>query len=232
MPRPKAKKPLARNATSSRPTSQRKADLVEQVRLAADEFETVYVFDMVNSRTALLKQIRVEFRDDGRFIFGKTKVMQVALGRNGEEALKPNMDALGRKLTGASSSVGLFFTNLDPNTAEQRFANMKAMDYARSGFKVTKTVELKAGPIIGQPSSMLEHLRALKLPVVLRKGIIELEQDHVACKAGEELTVDQAKVLKLFGVMLSEFRIRLLWRWTDGELTELEGSDDKMEEEE
>jgi mRNA turnover protein 4 len=191
-----------------------------------EEYSSVFVFELMNSRTALLKQVRVQFRDAGRLVIGKTKFMQLGLGRTREEALKPNLDELGKKLGGASSTIGLFFTNMEPKETEARFAQVTGMDFARAGFKVSKTVELNAGPIVGQPSSMLEPLRALKLPVVLRKGIIELEQDHVACNAGDVLTVEQARVLKLFGVMMSEFRIKLLWRWTDGELVELEGGGD------
>ena len=227
MPRPKSKKPQAKSAASDKPRSTRKADLVDQVRQSAEDYSSVFVFKLVNSRTALLKEVRIQFRDSGRFVFGKTRVMQVALGRTREEALKPNLDELGKKLNGAaSSSVGLFFTNMEPKETEARFAQISGMDFARAGFTATKTVELKAGPIIGQPSSMLEPLRALKLPVALKKGVIELEQDHVACQAGEVLTVEQARILKLFGVMMSEFRIKLLWRWTDGELVQLEESDD------
>ena len=222
MPKPTAKKLQKIKASTVKPSrSARKAGLVDQIRQCVEEFESCYVFDLVNSRTSLLKKVRVQFKDEGRFVFGKTKVMQIALGRTKEEALQPNLDKLGKKLTG-SASVGLFFTNLAPTDIMERFAQISEMDFARSGFQVTSTVELKAGPIVGQPSSMLEPLRALKLPVVLKKGVIELESDHVACQTGDVLTVEQARVLKLFGVPLSEFRIRLLWRWTDdGDLVEL-----------
>jgi len=215
-----------RVSASQKPRAARKTELVEEIRELVEEYSHVYVFDLVNSRTALLKQVRAEFKDEGRFIFGKSKVMQVALGRTEEEALRPNLDKLGKKLSG--STCGLFFTNLSAAECKKRFKAISELDYARSGFTVSRTVELKAGPIIGQPSSMLEPLRDLKLPVVLKKGIIELERDHIACSAGDVLTVEQAKVLKLFGIMLSEFRVRLLWRWDakNGKLTQLESSSD------
>jgi mRNA turnover protein 4 len=236
MPKPSAakqKKKLPQN-NINRPRNLRKSDLVEQVRECCEEFSTIYVFDLINSRTSLLKQVRQQFKEDGsRFVFGKTKVMQIALGRKEEEALKPGLNELGKRLIECSSSnVGLFFTNSNPKVVEDKIAAISEMDFARSGFIATKTVELKAGPIVGQPSSMLEPLRALKLPVVLKKGVIELEHDHIACNTGDTLSVEQARILKLFGVMLSEFRIRLRWRWTEnGGLKELKGNMEIEEDE-
>jgi mRNA turnover protein 4 len=229
MPKPSAakqKRKLPQNNVN-RPRNLRKSDLVEQIRECCEEFSTIYIFDLVNSRTSLLKQVRQQFKEDGsRFVFGKTKVMQIALGRTAEEALQPGLDKLGKRLIECSSSnVGLFFTNSKPKVVEEKIASISEMDFARSGFVATRTVELKAGPIIGQPSSMLEPLRALKLPVALKKGVIELENDYVVCNTGDTLSVEQARILKLFGVMLSEFRIRLRWRWADdGVLKELKGN--------
>lgn len=198
----------------------RKSELVESIHTHSDAHKACYVFDVLNSRTSALKQARQTFKDEGVFVFGKTKVMQIALGRNKEESYKPNLNALGEKLAGAATG-GLFFTSEDPKKIEKRFRAVKEMDFARAGFEAQSSVELKAGPIVGLPSSMLEPMRKLKLPVKLNKGVIELETDHVVCSKGDVLTVDQARVLKLFGVKLSEFQIRLLWRWTEGDLIEL-----------
>lgn len=140
--------------------------------------------------------------------------------------------------------VGILFTHekLAQSTLDDACAAL-GKDFAKSGFKVSSRVELKKGPIVGLPSSMLEPMRdQLKLPVQLNKGVIELEQDFVVCEDGDVLTVESARVLKLFGVALSEFKVRLLHQWekSTGEVEALlattdddddEEEDDDMEEE-
>lgn len=229
-------------ATST--TAASKQLFVEKIRQCVEQYEYIFVFDLVNSRTSLLKQIRDEFKAEHTFVFGKSKLMQVALGRSREEEYKKNLAQVSQQLDVANrrgkTTVGLLFTN--DTEMQQKLDNSSerlGKDFARSGFICPVDVELKTGPITGLPGSMVEHLRELKLPVKLNRGVIELEQDFTVCSEGEALTVEGARILKLFGVKLSEFQIRLLCRWAqkNSEVLQLVGEEeesevDEMEEEE
>ena len=68
---------------------------------------------------------------------------------------------------------------------------------------------------------MLEQLRALHLPVVIKKGIIELERAHCVCKEGDVLSPEAAQVLKLWGIQMATFHVELTHRFRDGEFTSL-----------
>ena len=57
------------------------------------------------------------------------------------------------------------------------------------------------------------------------RGVPTLEREHVVCKEGDTLTSEQAQILKLVGIKMGEFRMRLRWRWAkdSGEVVEVEG---------
>ncbi|KAH9256324.1 hypothetical protein BASA81_005545 [Batrachochytrium salamandrivorans] len=226
-------------ATST--TAISKQDFVEKIRQFVETRQFLYVFDLINSRTSLLKQIRDDFKSEAVFVFGKNKLMQIALGRSKEEELKPSLAKVSLKVAEANRGggmVGLLFSNEPiPQSRLDEATTALGKDYAKSGFTCPSRVELKSGPIVGLPSSMLELLRdQLKLPVALNKGVIELQSDFVVCEEGDVLTVESARILKLFGVALSEFKIRLLHQYTMEsaklvQLVEDEEGDDDMEEE-
>jgi mRNA turnover protein 4 len=201
---------------------ERKATLMDNVQGAADEYERVFVFACENLRSDLLKDVRAEFRDS-RFFFGKNKVVRLALGRNREEAYKPGMELLAAKLAG---EVGLLFTNRGADEVQKEMGAVAEMEFAKSGFRATRKVTLPAGPVLGQPSSMIESMRSMLLPVKLVKGVIELENEHVVCEKGDQLSPEQARALKLFDIKLAEFRVQLCWLYESesGKLTELAGA--------
>ena len=132
-----------------------------------EEYAHVFVFNCENMRTSPFKQLRTEFRDDGRFLLGKNGVLQVAFGRTREEAYRPLLDVLASKLQG---EVGVLFTNRSPAKVKAFFADFSEVDFARAGSKAVRNIDLVAGPLEGQPSSMVEPLRGMHLPVALKRA--------------------------------------------------------------
>lgn len=57
---------------------------------------------------------------------------------------------------------------------------------------------------------MEPYLRQLGLPTKLNMSKIELLADTFVCKEDEELTVEQAKILKLLGHKMAVFNLKLL----------------------
>lgn len=90
------------------------------------------------------------------------------------------------------------------------------MDYARAGNKATFTVSLDPGPLAQFPHSMEPQLRQLGLPTALKKGVVTLLSDYEVCKEGDVLTPEQARVLKLFGYEMAEFKVTVKYMWDAG----------------
>jgi len=210
MPKSKRDKDVSLTKVKKK-TKETKSTLVEAIRGCVDEYKTLFLFTVENMRTTKFVQVRQEFKKDSRFFFGKNNIMAIALGRTPEDEYKDGLNKISKRLVG---QCGLMLTNRAPAEVIQYFANFKEKDYARAGHEVDETVELPEGPLEHFAFSMEPQLRKLGLPTQLQKGVITLLNDHVVCKAGDKLTPEQARILKLLEKTLATFRVTLVAQWT------------------
>ena len=103
------------------------------------------------------------------------------------------------------------------------------MDFAQVGIKSTLTVTLDPGPLKQFPYSMEPQLRQLGLHTVLKKGVVTLLSDYEVCKEGDMLTPEQARVLKLFGYEMAEFKVTIKYTW-DAQSGRFQQMDDDLPE--
>lgn len=186
--------------------------------------------------------------------FGKTKLTARALGSTPEEAQSPGLDKLTPYLSG---TVGLLFTNRAPETITEYLTSLSPIDFARAGAKATRTVVIPPGVLFSTGGQVPEEhdvpvshtlepeLRKLGMHTRMVRGKVVLGDEgqidgYTICKEGEVLDSRQTRLLKLFSICLSEFRIKVLAYWSaaSGEVTELaqpepavEGMDEDEEEE-
>ena len=161
-----------------------------------------------------------------RIFFGKTKLMSKALGQSPAEAQADGIDALTPHLNG---QVGLLFTSRDPSEIESYFANLTSVDFARAGAVATRDFAIPQGVVYATAGEVpveydvpMEHsiepeLRRLGVPTRMVKGKVVLGEEeggeggeYVVCKEGDVLDSRQTRLLKMFGVCMSEFRVRLV----------------------
>lgn len=185
-----------------------KKGLVESVRGCIDQYDTVYVFAYESMRTSMFQELRADWTDS-RFFMGKNKVLQKAFCETVDDEYRPNLGALAADISG---NVGLLFTNKPHDEVTAFFATYAQPDYARSGAKVNKTVTIEKG-VLDTPHTMTETLRKLGMPVRLDKGKVVLESDYTICKAGDNITPEQGRLLKHFDHLLATFRFHLMSMW-------------------
>ncbi|CAH2318377.1 mRNA turnover 4 homolog [Pelobates cultripes] len=185
-------------------------------------------------RNNKLKDVRNAWKHS-RLFFGKNKVMMVALGKGPCDEYKDNLHKLSKCLKG---EVGVLFTNRTAQEVKEWFDQFKETDFSRAGNKATHDVVLDVGPLEQFPHSMEPQLRQLGLPTALKKGVITLLSDYEVCKEGDVLTPEQARILKLFGYQMAEFKVTLKAKWIaeTGEFQRFveerdDQSGDEMEEE-
>ncbi|CAI5783009.1 turnover 4 homolog [Podarcis lilfordi] len=211
-----------------------KQSLIEELRKCVDTYKYLFIFSIANMRNNKLKDIRNAWKHS-RIFFGKNKVMMVALGRSPADEYKDNLHQVSKHLRG---EVGLLFTNRTKEEVAEWFSQFKENDFARAGNKATFTVNLDMGPLEQFPHSMEPQLRQLGLPTALKKGVVTLISDYEVCKEGSILTPEQARILKLFGYTMAEFKvtIRSMWNAETGDFEQLaeeaEDVTEGMEEEE
>jgi mRNA turnover protein 4 len=119
------------------------------------------------------------------------------------------------------------------------FADFQQPDFARAGNIATRTVVLPAGPVMrhhSDPPEPFPHneepqLRKLGLTTSMNKGVPTLHNPHTLCNEGKPLSSEQAQLLKLTGVKMVVFRVRLMARWesASGEVVQIESSDIPLE---
>jgi mRNA turnover protein 4 len=91
--------------------SDKKSIIVEKIQKYLNEYEYYYAFRYKNMTTMAMQSLRNYWNND-KFVIGKNKVIQVALGRTEEEEQKPNSHKLSAYLKG---NCGLFFSNDEPD---------------------------------------------------------------------------------------------------------------------
>lgn len=151
--------------------------------------------------------------------------------------------------------MGLIFTDRAPGSIVTYFGSLSPVDFARAGATAPRTFVIPAGVVystggavpadddVPVSHSLEPELRRLGMPTRLVRGRVvlgsedpdaegDLQRDgYTVCREGQVLDSRQTRLLKLFGVCMSEFHVRLLAYWTasTGEVTELDVGGDGME---
>jgi mRNA turnover protein 4 len=89
----------------------KKSQLVEKVHKYIDQYEYCYAFNYKNMTNFPMQELR-KYYEESKFLVGKNKVLQVALGRTEEDSYRLNSYHLSNYLKG---NCGLFFTNYEPD---------------------------------------------------------------------------------------------------------------------
>ncbi|GAB1320226.1 mRNA turnover and ribosome assembly protein [Madurella fahalii] len=247
---PKSKRAKVYHLTQvTKKTREQKDKLFANIRECITQYQHCFVFSVDNMRNNYLKDVRHEL-NDCRIFFGKTKLTARALGTTPADAQADGLDRLTAYLSG---SVGLLFTNRDPAAITSYFSALSHVDFARAGAVASRTVTVPPGVVYSTGGEVpAEHdvpvahtlepeLRRLGMPTRMVRGKVCLGSDgggggdggegqgYTICRAGDVLDSRQTRLLKLFSVCMSEFRVTLVAYWSaaTGEVTELEGAKER-----
>ncbi|KAJ1030350.1 hypothetical protein NDA16_001260 [Ustilago loliicola] len=222
MPRAKRAKVISLTRTDKK-TKKDKANLIDKVRDAAQEYPYVWILGHHSMRNNYLKEVR-DLWKGSKIFFGKLKVLALALGMSEEEEVRTGISGISQRLSG---DVGLLFTESPPAEVIDWFKDYQRVDFARGGSKATETIELPEGPVMARsnPPDTLPHpvepqLRQLGMPTELKRGIPTLLQNYVVCKEGQTLTSNQAQILKHILVHMAAFRLIPLAYWSAADAEE------------
>lgn len=153
-----------------------------------------------------------------RLLFGKTKAMAKALGHNAEEEHLPNLSRFTPFMHG---NIGLLFTSQPPEDILPFFSEYVQTDFARAGTTATRSFTIpegvvysRAGELPAEDDSPVAHsleptLRKWGMSTRLVKGKVVLDNPYELCKEGQELNSHQTALLKIFGVVMADFKIQM-----------------------
>ncbi len=106
----------------------------------------------------------------------------------------------------------MLFTDKTEKDVQHFIDSHKDPDFAKAGAKATFTVFLPKGTeaLKDYGHGMEPYLRQLGLPTKLNMQKIELLADTFVCREGEDLSVEQCKILKLLGHQMATFDLKIL----------------------
>lgn len=208
MPKSKRNKEVYLTKVKKKTGMDYKNNQISLIRKEVPNYKNFFTFSTDNTRNAVLKQLRLDWKEDSRFFQTKRRLIQIAFGRDENSEILPNLHKFSNRV---KSDIGLIMTNKSEEEIRNLINNYNEYDFSRAGNLAIASVLVKAGPINDFVTHSEEpHLRTkLGLPVKLDKGIVHLLQDHRICTFKDKLNSTQALQLKTFKVKLSEFRINL-----------------------
>ncbi|VDN52197.1 unnamed protein product [Dracunculus medinensis] len=210
MPRAKREREVSFTKVKKK-TKESKRNLVNDIHRCIDSYKNIFIFVVENMRTTNFLKIRQKYKNTSRFFFGKNNLMAVALGRDKDKEYAKDLSKMCPCLKG---QCGLMFTNESKFSVIKFFEEFHEMDFTRCSQIATKTIELSEGPLPQFPFSNEYQLRQLGLPTKLEKGVVKLISDYTVCKEGEQLTAEQARLLKYLDIKMATFKITLLGHWS------------------
>ncbi|KAL9275505.1 mRNA turnover protein 4-like protein [Drosera capensis] len=213
MPKSKRNRPVTLSKTKKKGREHKEA-VVNGIREAVDRYGSVYVFNFENMRNLKFKEFREQLKSTSRFFLGSNKVMQIALGCSAADEIKPGIHKVSKLLRGSS---GVFLTNMVKEDVQSLFEKYEDYDFARTGSIASETVELIEGPLEQFTHEMEPFLRKQGMPVRLNKGVVELVADFTVCQAGNPLSPESARILRLLGIKMATFKLSLVCRWSPDE---------------
>ncbi|KAK3686748.1 mRNA turnover and ribosome assembly protein [Vermiconidia calcicola] len=207
----------------AKPSKEKSASLYAAVRAAVDTYSHIFVFSVENMRNTYLKNVRQEFNNDGRLFFGKTKVMAKALGLSEEHEHMPGLSKLSEHLKG---NVGILCADRAPEEVLRFFEQFMEVDFARAGVEAARSFTVPEGVVystggeqpveddVPLPHSLEATVRKWGMPTRLDKGKVMLDQEYVVCKEGQVLDSNQTALLKMFGIAMAEFKVKIVAYWS------------------
>jgi mRNA turnover protein 4 len=210
--------------------------LYTEIQSAADTYSTLLVFSVENMRNTYLKEVRSSFADS-RLFYAKTKIMAKALGVDAASEHLPGLAQLSKWLKG---DVGLLCTSRPAEEVLEYFQEFGRSDFARAGVQAAYTFTVPAGVVYSRggeipvnedvplPHSVEVTLRKWGMPTRLEKGKVMLNEPYTVCKEGETMNSHQTALLKIFGVAMAEFSVKVLayWQKEDGNVTVVDGMEE------
>ncbi|GFY57834.1 mRNA turnover protein 4 homolog [Trichonephila inaurata madagascariensis] len=210
MPRSKRNKQMDLTDTKDQ-FRERKKEFYQKIQSCVKNYAHVFVFAANDRRNTKLRNVRMQWKTSWICV-GKNKVMAKTLGLTEKDEFRPNLHKIGQQLKG---DRGLLFTNQPIEEVVNWFSSYSEGEYARSGNIATEDVILQKGPLKQFPNKLEPYLKQLGLSTTLKEGVIYLLEDYVVCRVGDALSPESAKILKLLGKKMAEFKIKLLSVWSN-----------------
>lgn len=175
--------------------SPRNKVFADKVKKYADEYDIVGVVDVTGLPTPQFQRIRATISKTAKVLIVKKNIIELVL--EDLEKSKPGIKQLIENLNGV---VGLVFTNDNPFTLYKFIKKNKSSAPAKAGQSAPNDIVVPAGPTSFAPGPIIGELGALKIKAGINAGKVEIKEDAVVAKEGEEISEALAGILSRLGI--------------------------------
>jgi len=193
-----------------------KKDKPEEVKKLAELMQKYQVIGILNMHAMPAKQlhnIRGDLKGRALIRVAKNNMIKRAL----DIADKPNIKQLKDKLAGPCA---LLLTNENAFRLARYLDKMKMPAAAKKGDIAKKDIIIPKGPTAHAPGPAISTLQKVGLKTSVVDGKINVMQDKVVCKAGEEITDDMVNVFSLLKIEPMEIGLDIVCVWENGTIYE------------
>lgn len=188
-----------------------KKELVSKFAQKMVDYPIIGVVNMESLPAAQLVKMRSKLRDKLEMIMTKKRLMNIAIDNVKDK--KPGIEKLREYMSGMPA---LIFTKENPFTIFKIIKQNKSKAPAKPGQTAPIDIEIKSGPTPFSPGPVISELGALGLKTKVVEGKINILEDHVIVKEGEEIAPNAASMMLRLGIEPMEVGLNFVAAYEDG----------------
>ncbi len=192
--------------------SEYKKNEVKHLVTLFNEYPIVGIINLENLPAVQLQKMNKKLRDSMKLIITKKSFMQIAIEQLKE---KKNLDKVASYLQGVPA---LLFSKENPFRLYKILEKAQTPAAARPGQKAPYDIILPAGPTPFTPGPMIGELGQMGIKTEVKEGKINIREDKVIIRAGEEIKPKVADLLVKFGIQPMKIGLNMVAAYEDGEI--------------
>ena len=189
----------------------RNQDFAKRIRDFADKYSIIGILDVEGLPAPQFQRIRASLKKDAEVLIVKKNL--ISLVTNELESKFPSISELNKKSQGV---VGLIFTNANPFTIYKSIQKNKSSAPAKAGSIAPKDIVVPAGPTGFVPGPIIGELGAFKIKAGIKAGKVEVKEDAVVAKEGDEISAGLAGILSRLGIEPMEVGLNIKAIYEEG----------------
>ncbi|MFO7872677.1 MAG: 50S ribosomal protein L10 [Candidatus Undinarchaeales archaeon] len=183
-----------------------KKEKVDELADLIKEYSVVGVVDMKNFPSKQLVKVKKGLRETAKIKMSKKSLIQRALKKAGVEELTD-------KLKGQPA---LIFTKENPFKLSKFIIKNKTNAPAKPGAEMPKDIVINAGETDFMPGPIVGELQKMGIKAAIEGGKVVIKEDSVIAEEGEEITKEQADLMKKLKIEPMEISLDLLAAYENG----------------
>ena len=170
--------------------SPRNVAFADKIRNYSKQYNIVGVVDVTGLPAPQFQRIRASVKSTAEVLIVKKNLIELVLNE-----LEEQYEGISQLIDKCSGVVGLIFTNDNPFSLYKIIKKNKSPAPAKAGQIAPKDIVVPAGPTGFAPGPIIGELGALGIKAGINAGKVEIKEDSVVAKEGEEISADLAGVL-------------------------------------